>query len=50
MVGMLKFKLHKKESVHVMDGPNTGLHVPDISHLLEVMNRLVDTGNTAIVN
>ena len=32
-----------------MDEPTTGLHMSDISHLLEIMNRLVDTGNTVIV-
>jgi excinuclease UvrABC ATPase subunit len=33
----------------VMDEPTTGLHRSDISHLLAIMNRLVDTGNTVIV-
>ena len=32
-----------------MDEPTTGLHMSDISHLLGVMNRLVDAGNTVIV-
>lgn len=32
-----------------MDEPTTGLHMSDIGHLLEVMNRLVDSGNTVIV-
>ena len=32
-----------------MDEPTTGLHMSDIGHLLEVINRLVDTGNTVIV-
>ncbi len=32
-----------------MDEPTTGLHMSDISHLLAVINRLVDTGNTVIV-
>jgi excinuclease UvrABC ATPase subunit len=32
-----------------MDEPTTGLHLSDISLLLAVMNRLVDTGNTVIV-
>jgi excinuclease ABC A subunit len=45
----LASELHKKGSVYVMDEPTTGLHMSDISHLLEVMNRLVDTGNTVIV-
>ena len=31
-----------------MDEPTTGLHTSDITHLLEIINRLVDTGNTVI--
>lgn len=45
----LASELHKKGSIYVMDEPTTGLHMSDISHLLEVMNRLVDAGNTVIV-
>ena len=44
----LASELHKKGSIYVMDEPTTGLHMSDISHLLEIMNRLVDTGNTVI--
>lgn len=32
-----------------MDEPTTGLHMSDISHLLAVINRIVDNGNTVIV-
>jgi len=45
----LASELHKKGSIYIMDEPTTGLHMSDIGHLLEVMNRLVDTGNTVIV-
>lgn len=45
----LASELHKKGSVYVMDEPTTGLHMSDIGHLLEMMNRLVDAGNTVIV-
>ncbi|MDX2078472.1 MAG: excinuclease ABC subunit UvrA [bacterium] len=45
----LASELHKKGSVYVMDEPTTGLHMSDIDHLLEIMNRLVDSGNTLIV-
>jgi excinuclease UvrABC ATPase subunit len=45
----LASELHKKGSVYVMDEPTTGLHMSDISHLLGVMNRLVNAGNTVIV-
>jgi excinuclease ABC subunit A len=33
----------------VLDEPITGLHTSDISHLLEIINRLVEAGNTVIV-
>jgi len=45
----LASELHKKGSVYVMDEPTTGLHMSDISHLLALINRLVDAGNTVIV-
>ena len=45
----LASELHKKGSVYVMDEPTTGLHMSDISHLLAIINRLVDAGNTVIV-
>lgn len=45
----LASELHKKGSIYVMDEPTTGLHMSDITHLLEIMNRLVDAGNTVIV-
>jgi excinuclease ABC A subunit len=41
--------LHKKGSIYIMDEPTTGLHMSDIQHLLDVINRLVDTGNTVVV-
>jgi excinuclease UvrABC ATPase subunit len=45
----LASELHKKGSVYVMDEPTTGLHMADLGHLLAIINRLVDTGNTVIV-
>lgn len=42
-------ELHKKGSIYVMDEPTTGLHTSDIQHLLTIMNRLVDSGNTVVV-
>lgn len=44
----LASELHKKGSVYIMDEPTTGLHMSDITHLLAIMNRLVDAGNTVI--
>ncbi len=45
----LASELHKKGSIYIMDEPTTGLHMSDIGHLMEVINRLVDTGNTVVV-
>lgn len=45
----LASELHKKGSIYVMDEPTTGLHMSDIGHLLQIMNRLVNAGNTVIV-
>jgi excinuclease ABC subunit A len=36
-------------TVYILDEPTTGLHFSEIQRLLEVLNRLVDAGNTVIV-
>jgi excinuclease UvrABC ATPase subunit len=45
----LASELHKEGSVYIMDEPTTGLHMSDLGHLMEVINRLVDAGNTVVV-
>lgn len=40
--------LNKKGNVYLLDEPTTGLHMSDITLLLTIMNRLVDSGNTVI--
>lgn len=42
-------ELKKKGNIYVMDEPTTGLHMADICTLMELLNRLVDNGNTVIV-
>ncbi len=45
----LASELHKQGSIYVMDEPTTGLHLSDIGRLLDVINRLVDAGNTVVI-
>ena len=45
----LASELHKEGSIYVMDEPTTGMHKSDTTHLLEIINKLVDGGNTVIV-
>ena len=37
------------KSFYILDEPTTGLHTEDIATLLEVLNRLVEQGNTIVV-
>ena len=45
-------ELSKKDTgrtVYILDEPTTGLHFEDIRHLLAVLNKLVEKGNTVVV-
>ena len=48
----LSAELSKRDTgrtLYILDEPTTGLHFEDIRQLLEVLNKLVDRGNTVIV-
>ncbi|WP_226389958.1 excinuclease ABC subunit UvrA [Penaeicola halotolerans] len=48
----LATELSKKDTgktMYILDEPTTGLHFQDIQHLLDVLNKLADKGNTVLI-
>ena len=48
----LSLELAKRDTgntLYILDEPTTGLHFEDIRHLINVLNRLVDKGNTILI-
>jgi len=47
----LKLAIHmaEKGGIYVLDEPTSGLHLADVEHLLDLLDRLVDSGKSVIV-
>ena len=41
--------LDKKGNIYVLDEPTTGLHASDVKKIMELLDSLVERGNTVIV-
>lgn len=48
----LAYELSKRstgKTLYILDEPTTGLHIDDVKRLVEILQRIVDTGNTVVV-
>lgn len=48
----LAFELSKRstgKTLYILDEPTTGLHIHDVSRLVEILQRLVEAGNSVVV-
>ena len=48
----LAYELSKRstgKTLYILDEPTTGLHIDDVNKLINILQRIVDTGNTVVV-
>jgi excinuclease ABC subunit A len=43
------YRPHVEKTIYLLDEPSIGLHYEDISKLIDILNRLVDKGNTVVL-
>lgn len=43
------YRRHTEKTIYLLDEPSIGLHYEDVKKLLEILNRLVDHGNTIVL-
>lgn len=43
------YKPHVQKTIYILDEPTVGLHYHDVRKLIEILQRLVQTGNTVVV-
>ncbi len=43
------YRPHTEKTIYLLDEPTVGLHYDDVAKLLEVLNKLVDKGNTVVL-
>ena len=43
------YRKHTQKTIYLLDEPTIGLHYEDVNKLIEILERLVDAGNTIMV-
>lgn len=43
------YRQHVEKTIYLLDEPSIGLHYEDVKKLLEILNKLVDHGNTVVL-
>ena len=43
------YRPHVEKTIYLLDEPSIGLHYEDIAKLIEILNKLVDKGNTVVL-